>query len=478
MLRSKIVAFLATVSIVGTGLAVATPTAGALACTPGASCDAYSLNLAARRNGIAANGPAWASQNKQAADANAARGNHLGANLYRLASSSYFTAAADINGNGSRDIDEALIYITAYGQQANRSSAQALGYLQSAENLVTSAEQWMAAGGSYNLQATQVTNTWTANLASPFGSFDRVEPYYNFLTGRFDRLSIQGWAIDPDSTGPVTVRVYTGPIWPAPLVATVVADKPRPDVGAAYPPYGNNHGFSTLVPWPGSSSATVCLTGVNISTGQDREIGCKTVAVPNEWQRTNLHTTVYGQSIHDMVGGFLNPASSSGVLCRNLPASFRPAPTLPANTPVFYDCRSAGTVNRAKANTYMKVSVPSTTFVWDAGTGNDVYKSLYRVDLIGKNGGFGDPQMADTDEAKPNLPTTMAGAWGAVDLLTRYSNVTTKLYRATKFRQMYGVEANGKVWSWKIPTQRACYQESLTIHFGVFPWSTTEPVAC
>lgn len=477
MFRTKCVALVVTAATLTIGLAATATPAAALACSAGASCDAYSVNLGARRNAIAANAPAWATLNKQAADMNAARGNNLGAYFYNLATSAYFTAAGDMNGNGSRDIDEALLFLTAYSQQANRSSAQALSFLQSAETIVVAAEAQMSLGGSYNVQATQVTNTWTAKLASPFGGIDRVEPTYNFLTGRFDRLSVQGWAIDPDSLGATYVDIYVGPTYPAPVAATPLANQSRPDVGGAYPPYGNNHGFSTLVPWTGGTSATACVTARNISTGQNQSLGCKTVAVNNTWQRTNLHTTLYGQSIHDMVGGFINPAASTAVRCDSMPTGFRPPPSLPAGVPKYYDCRRAGTVNRSKAQTYMNVLF-SSSFVWDAGTGSDVYKTPYRVDMVSSTGSFGDPTLADTDNAQPNLPTTMAGAWGAVDLLTRYTNATTIIHRVNTFRQMYGVDDSGKVWAWKKPVSVTCYRESITIYAGVIPWVTSHPTTC
>lgn len=52
-------------------------------------------------------------------------------------------------------------------------------------------------------------------------------------------VRVQGWALDPSTSAPITVNVYDC-LRPA---GSALAWLPRPDVGAVFPRYGPNHGF-------------------------------------------------------------------------------------------------------------------------------------------------------------------------------------------------------------------------------------------
>jgi GH25 family lysozyme M1 (1,4-beta-N-acetylmuramidase) len=100
----------------------------------------------------------------------------------------------------------------------------------------------------------------------PFGSLDVA------VSGG-GSVTVAGWAIDPDSTSPIQVHVYAGPVGTA-----VPADGTRLDVGAAYPGFGDTHGFAATVPAnPGLQQ--VCAYGINVGGGVNRLIGCQTVNV-------------------------------------------------------------------------------------------------------------------------------------------------------------------------------------------------------
>ena len=60
-------------------------------------------------------------------------------------------------------------------------------------------------------------------------------------------LRVTGWAIDADTVGPVDVHVYVDGAWGG----LTVADRNRPDVGAAFPRLGSAHGFDLTVPTAG-----------------------------------------------------------------------------------------------------------------------------------------------------------------------------------------------------------------------------------
>jgi Protein of unknown function (DUF2690) len=92
-------------------------------------------------------------------------------------------------------------------------------------------------------------------------------------------VRVTGWSLDPDVAAPVAVHIYGGngeanPRNPA--VATT-ANTARPDVGAAYPGYGNSHGFSVFFA-TGTSSAqqTFCAYGINAdgTRGGNARLAC------------------------------------------------------------------------------------------------------------------------------------------------------------------------------------------------------------
>lgn len=116
-------------------------------------------------------------------------------------------------------------------------------------------------------------------------------------------ISVAGWAGDVDSPGPVFVHVYVdGANNP------IVADGPRPDVGAALPALGTNRGFA------GSISASpgrheVCVYAINDNlVGPHTPLGCRSITVdlPNGTRpvgsldvvnRTGGNVTVAGWAI-------------------------------------------------------------------------------------------------------------------------------------------------------------------------------------
>jgi hypothetical protein len=57
-------------------------------------------------------------------------------------------------------------------------------------------------------------------------------------------IRVQGWAIDPDTTAPVRVRLTVD----GAVVQEITASAARPDVAAAHPLYGAMHGFDMLLP--------------------------------------------------------------------------------------------------------------------------------------------------------------------------------------------------------------------------------------
>jgi hypothetical protein len=108
--------------------------------------------------------------------------------------------------------------------------------------------------------------TVTVRAGSPFGNVESVRAG----TGE---IRLAGWAIDPDTTAPIYVWVTVDGVG-----RHLYANGSRPDVGAAYPGYGPDHGFSGTVTASGGTH-TVCVTGSNVGSGAHRSLGCRAVTV-------------------------------------------------------------------------------------------------------------------------------------------------------------------------------------------------------
>jgi hypothetical protein len=103
---------------------------------------------------------------------------------------------------------------------------------------------------------------------NPFGALDVVR-------GQSGSVHLQGWLIDPDTSGPAKVHVYIDDVFRGEFTA----DQSRPDVATVYPLYGSNHGFSMTIPAT-AGSRRVCVFGINSGSGNDNPVlGCRTASV-------------------------------------------------------------------------------------------------------------------------------------------------------------------------------------------------------
>ena len=110
-----------------------------------------------------------------------------------------------------------------------------------------------------------------ADAHDPFGSLGKV-------TGGHNQVRVGGWAIDPDTSGPVDVHVYVDGVG----VNLGAAAGPRSDVGLVYPGWGHRHGFdATITVGPGSRQ--VCAYAIDVAgPGANRALGCTRVQVAGE----------------------------------------------------------------------------------------------------------------------------------------------------------------------------------------------------
>ena len=96
----------------------------------------------------------------------------------------------------------------------------------------------------------------------PVGSLDSV-------TAANGTVTVSGWAADPDTSDPIAVHVYVGSSGHA-----LVADRRRPDVGAAYPLFGESRGFVGSLPVaPGARN--VCVYAIDDKGINNVLLGCR-----------------------------------------------------------------------------------------------------------------------------------------------------------------------------------------------------------
>jgi hypothetical protein len=108
----------------------------------------------------------------------------------------------------------------------------------------------------------------TITLAlNPIGKFESLKR----ATGSTN-LAVLGWALDPDTTLPLTIAVtLDGSAYPSFKAAAT-----RTDVAASYPASGAAHGISAVLS-ADDGEHTVCLRAVNVGGGSDTSLGCKLI---------------------------------------------------------------------------------------------------------------------------------------------------------------------------------------------------------
>lgn len=150
----------------------------------------------------------------------------------------------------------ALYYYTPYQPNAN----------------VLAGRSDSACGAYGNLNFFNYYQNWFGSptgASQPFGNVEAV-------TAGLGSVNVSGWAIDPDApTTPIQVHVYIDGVG----AGAITANQGRPDVGAAYPSNGPNHGFNATFGIAGGQHQ-VCLFFIDSQGGPNTSAGCRTVQVP------------------------------------------------------------------------------------------------------------------------------------------------------------------------------------------------------
>ncbi len=103
---------------------------------------------------------------------------------------------------------------------------------------------------------------------TPFGSLDNVQR----VAGG---VSVNGWAIDPDTSSSVDVHVYAD----GAFAGAGRASMARSDLAYGFPDYGGSHGFGVTVAL-GAGTHDVCVYALNLAgAGNNALLGCRSITL-------------------------------------------------------------------------------------------------------------------------------------------------------------------------------------------------------
>jgi hypothetical protein len=152
---------------------------------------------------------------------------------------------------------------------------------------------------------------------APIGALDSVKSGMGSFTMR-------GWALDPDTTGPVTIFMYVD----GKKVRAFTANTSRTDVGHLYGK-GNNHGFAEALSEPYGEHA-VCVFAIDSWGGANTKVACATVDV-NGLAFGALDSAVATAGKVTVRGWAIDPNTSGPIMVQVTDPGQKPQ-TLTANT--------------------------------------------------------------------------------------------------------------------------------------------------
>lgn len=119
----------------------------------------------------------------------------------------------------------------------------------------------------------------------------------NSATASATGVTLRGWAFDADTTAPIYADVWVDGRY----AATARADQPRPDVKAAFPAQGDNHGFTVTVPLT-AGGHRVCVYGINVGPGTHPVIECRNITIASFNPRGDINSVTAGTGTVNLRG--------------------------------------------------------------------------------------------------------------------------------------------------------------------------------
>jgi len=140
--------------------------------------------------------------------------------------------------------------------------------------------------------------------SSPIGFIDSA-------TAGLGTISVAGWTLDPESTSSISVQVTASG-----RSVTVVGDGFRPDIGAAFPTFGSNHGYSAQLTGMPGGTHQVCVTALNVGFGSNTSLGCRNVTVPGGSPFGSIDVVSTGPGSITVSGWAIDPDTANPISMR------------------------------------------------------------------------------------------------------------------------------------------------------------------
>jgi hypothetical protein len=152
---------------------------------------------------------------------------------------------------------------------------------------------------------------------NPQGSFDEAS------SPTAGTLRARGWTFDPDApTATGSIHVYVG--GPAGAAGAegyaFTANASRPDVGAAFPGVGDDHGLDVTFETGKRGAQQVCAYAINVAAGGDNVgLGCRTVTIaePNPFGAYDSASSPLGGTVR-VTGWSIDPNAATQPLARHV----------------------------------------------------------------------------------------------------------------------------------------------------------------
>jgi len=124
------------------------------------------------------------------------------------------------------------------------------------------------------------------------------------ITGGDGKVYIRGWTFDRDELSKyLEIHVYIGgPAGSGEGHGGIIANQSRPDVNAAYPGVGDNHGFAEWITTEKRGTQEVYVYGVNTGGGTNVELGRGTVTIGESAVNLDVNSYIDGNHIWDAIG--------------------------------------------------------------------------------------------------------------------------------------------------------------------------------
>lgn len=163
--------------------------------------------------------------------------------------------------------------------------------------------------GNYNFW--KLFNQW-------FGPTTDVQPmgFVDSMTASDRAITVKGWALDLDTSNPISIHVYVDPGTVNQTATAFVANVSRSDLDAAFH-RGANHGYSATVP-ASVGTHTVCVWAIDDYSGPgtvgNTTIDCRSVTVVNHAPQGSVDRVDGGSGTVRAYGWAFDPDTATGAI--------------------------------------------------------------------------------------------------------------------------------------------------------------------